>query len=235
MQKTVCILFLLGCATLVQAKTHIPDSVMHRDGLYVDNLKIYPDSAIFQGATLKLDIFNTCYYLARSKAQMQTYEMVLNFRLKQRFYPTLELGYAQGQMGVNEAYWAGRGGWTTIGVDINGLKKHREALDALLVGIRVGTAVQHYDLKNITVDDSYWQEYPTLDFNNLWRNDWWGEVVAGCQVHIYSGLMMGWDIRLKVLFTRKLNDGEPNPYYIPGYGYWKNSQWGFNYYVGWNF
>jgi len=236
MRKTVYILVLLLCAGVVQAKKiHVPDSVMHRDGLYVDNLKIYNDSAIFQGAVLKLDLFNTCYYLGVSKGDLQTYGMALNFRLKQRFYPTLELGYAKGQLGVNEAMWDGQGGWGSVGLDFNGLKKHKEDLDALLVGVRVGTAVQKYDLKNVPVDDSYWKEYPSIDFNNLWRNEWWGEVLAGCQVHIYSGLMMGWDLRLKILFTRKLAEGEPKPYYVPGFGYWNYTQWGINYYIGWKF
>ncbi len=136
------------------SKVHTPDSVMHSDGLYVDNMKIYSDSAIFQGINLKLDIFNTIFYLAKSKADFQTFEIAINTRLKNRFYPTLELGYAQGELGSNAAIWSGQGGWTTVGLDINGLRKHRESQNALLVGVRVGTAVQQYDLTNVPIDDS---------------------------------------------------------------------------------
>jgi len=166
---------------------------------------------------------------------MQTYNLSLNFRLKQRFYPTLELGYLHGDLGVNNAVWHGQGGWATAGLDINGMKKRLNELEAILVGVRVGTAGQKYDLKNLAVEDSYWKEQPSINLYNHQRIDWWGEVVAGCQVHIYSGLMMGWDLRLKILFTRKTPEGEPIPYFVPGYGYWKNSQWGLNYYVGWKF
>jgi len=235
MRKTFYIVLLMLCASVVQAKVHIPDSVMHKDGLYVDNLKIYNDSAIFQGVNLKLDLFNTCYYLASSKGALQTYEIALNTRLKQRFYPTVELGYTQGEMGVTGTMWNGKGGWMNVGLDINGLKKNLNELDALLVGIRIGTSVQKYDLTNVPQEDSYWKEQLVTNYYEQWRTECWGEVVAGCQVHVYSGLMMGWYVRLKLLFTRKVNQTEPYPYFVPGYGYRNNTQWGFNYYIGWKF
>jgi len=234
-KKFCSTLLLLSLALFAQAKVHVPDSVMHKDGLYVDNLKIYNDSAIFQGAILKLDLFGSIYYPAISKGALQSYETALSFRLKQRFYPTLELGYAQGQLGVQDALWRGKGGWTSVGLDVNGMKKHVEDLDALLVGIRIGTAVQKYDLTSLTMNDPYWNELPTVDYINQLRNDWWGEVVAGCNVHIYSGLIMGWNLRLKILFTRKIQQGEPVPYYIPGFGYRNYTQWGISYYIGWKF
>ncbi len=235
MRKWWLIGFVLLAAGTANAKVHIPDSIMHRDGLYVDNLKIYNDSAIFQGVNLKLDLFNTIYYLCKSQAQMQTYEIALNVRLKQRFYPTLELGYAQGKLGLEESYWDGKGGWASVGLDINGLKKNTNSLNALLVGIRVGTAVQQYDLTGVRVADSYWQDRVQTDFRNLFRTDCWGEVVGGCQVQVYSGLIMGWYLRIKLLFTRKTPENEPYPYYVPGFGYRDDTQWGLSYYIGWKF
>jgi len=235
MHKSLILLILLTLTSVVYAKPHIPDSVMHKDGLYVDNLKIYNDSAIFQGINLKLDLFNSIYYLAKTKAQMQTYEIALNVRLKQRFYPTIELGYMQGQMDVSATSYIGKGGWTGIGLDFNGLRKNLNQLDAFLVGIRVGTAVQQYDLLNVPIEDRYWQTNPSTNFTNQFRADCWGEVVAGCHVHIYSGLMMGWYLRLKVLFTRKEDGVSPYPYFIPGFGYRDMTQWGLNYYIGWKF
>lgn len=235
MKKILFISLFIMTAAIVGAKTHVPDSVMHRDGLYVDNLKIYNDSAIFQGVNLKLDLFNTLYYLGVSKAQFQSYEIALNIRLKQRYYPTLELGYAQGELGATGTNWKGQGGWATLGLDINGLRKHPESMNALLVGIRVGAALQQFDLTNVKIEDGYWRQNQPIAFRDKFRVDSWGEVVAGCQVHIYSGLMMGWYLRLKLLFTRKTKSEEPYPYFIPGFGYRDNTQWGINYYIGWKF
>jgi len=235
MKHVTAILLFLLCTTMAFGKIHVPDSVMHRDGLYVDHMKIYNDSAIFQGVNLKLDLLNTALYLGKYTGKMQTYEMALNFRLKQRFFPTLELGYAKGELGPNNTVWNGQGGWVNVGLDINGLRRNPSSQNGLLVGVRVGTAMQQYDLYNVKIEDSYWKEHQTTSFNNQWRTDCWGEVVAGCQVQICGPFMMGWYARLKVLFTRKVNDHEPFPYFIPGFGYRNYTQWGLNYYIGWKF
>jgi len=235
MRKWTLIFLMAIIACQVQAGQHVPDSVMHRDGLYVDNRKVYPDSAIFQGAILKLDLFNTIYYLAASQAKLQTYELGLNLRLKQRFYPTIELGYSLGEIGTNTTTWQGQGGWANVGLDFNGLRKNQQSLNALLVGLRVGTAVQQYSLKNVPTWDTYWGIQPTKDYNQIWRADCWGEILAGCQVNIYSGLMMGWYLKFKILFTRKENGTQPYPYYIPGFGYRDLTQWGIGYFIGWKF
>jgi len=235
MRKILYILTLVFCTSMAYSKPHVPDSAMHKDGLWVDHMKIYSDTAIYQGINLKLDLFNTIYYISKYKGKMQTYEMAMNIRLKQRFFPTLELGYAFGEMGPDKAIWDGQGGWANVGLDINGLKKSANTQNGLLVGVRVGTAVQKYDLRDVPVDDSYWQENLSTNFTDRWWTDCWGEVVAGCQVQVYGPLMMGWFIRLKVLFTRKNNTMDPVPYYVPGFGYREMSQWGFNYYIGWKF
>ena len=56
--------------------------------------KQYADTAIYQGMSIKLDIAMPILELARSAGKVQDYEMALNERLANRFYPTLELGYA---------------------------------------------------------------------------------------------------------------------------------------------
>jgi hypothetical protein len=46
---------------------------------------------------------------------------------------------------------------------------------------------------------------------------------------------MGWYIRMKLLFTRNAKEGEVMPYYIPGLGFRKDFNWGFNYYLAYKF
>lgn len=235
MNKWLSILILSLLALTANAAKHIPDTVYHHDRMYVDGLRIYSDSAIYQGLNLKIDMFMPILEVARSKGKLQAYEMALNLRLKRRYYPTIELGYAFGETNVSDTYWKGQGGFVKLGLDINGLRKHVDALDALLVGIRVGGAYEKYDLTGVRMAGSYWQPASTRDFINQYSFNCWGEVVTGCQVHVYSGLMMGWYFRLKVLFTRKLKGEEVASYYIPGFGYRDNTNWGFNYYIGWKF
>ncbi len=192
-----------------------------------------PQHAIYKGLQVKLDIGTPILEIARSKAQVQSYEMAVNVNLLQRFFPTLELGYAQADRTITAGTFNGKGGFARVGIDLAALKKQKESPHKLLVGIRVGTAVQDYTLTNLTLNDNYWQTQSTMNFHDV-RCDVWGEIVAGVQVQVYKDFYMGWAVRLKALFT-KGKDGEPTAYYIPGFGYKDDMNFGFNYYLGWNF
>ena len=122
-----------------------------------------------------------------------------------------------------------------LGMDLNTMKKNQNLPHALLVGLRIATAYQQYDLTQVKMNDTFWGEMPYKDFTQQTRCDAWGEVVAGCHVNIASGLMMGWYIRLKLLITRTEKNNGPMPYYIPGFGYRDDTNWGLNYYIGWKF
>lgn len=199
-----------------------------------DGTRIYPNDAIYQGMNLKLDIATPIIEAAVSKGKIMSFEVVTNVRLKQRYYPTLEAGYAKFESYADGGDHKGEGGFFRVGLDINGLKKHPERLNALLVGVRVGTSMQGYDLTNVLINDDYWGT-ARKDFFSQFRADCWGEVVAGCQVQVWEGFQMGWAVRLKILFTRTASDENVMPYYIPGFGYRDDTNWGVNYYLGWKF
>lgn len=201
-----------------------------------DGTRIYSDTAIYQGMNLKLDIANTIMEAAISKGKILSFEAAWNIRLKQRYYPTFEVGYAQAKTEAEGGAHDGKGGFFRVGVDINGLKKHPERLNALLVGVRLGTAVQNYSLSGVTVYDPYWgQGEHKIDFANMLHADCWGEVVAGCQVQVWEGFQMGWYVRIKIMFTLNPSGEKPVPYYVPGFGYRDNMNWGLNYYIGYKF
>ena len=72
---------------------------------------------VYQGVNVKLDIAMPIIEAARSAGKIQDYEMAINVRLKNRFYPTLELGYALanvGQMERNTKGMAGLPDWVWI-------------------------------------------------------------------------------------------------------------------------
>lgn len=195
----------------------------------------YGDTAIYQGINLKLDILTPVLEVARSKGQLQSYEVALNCRLAQRYFPTLELGYAFGKTGIDDRIYDGQGGFARVGLDLNGLKKNPNSQNALLVGLRFGGAYQKYDLMNVSMNDNYWQHCLTRNFMGQTRFDCWGEVVGGCQVQIAGGFTMGWYLRLKILMTRKAKEEGVLPYYVPGFGFRDDTNWGLSYYLGWKF
>lgn len=184
-----------------------------------DSVKVAAKPSVYQGMTLKLDIVTPTLTAGLSKGKLQQYEVAMNWRLKDRFYPTLELGYAGGktQKGDTLKYNA-HGGYFRVGCDINPLKKHPDSPHAMLIGIRIGTGIQGK------------------------KTDCWGEIVAGCQVEIAkvknTAFYMGWMGRLKILFTREkegLAADQMGPIYIPGFGDRNNIGWGLSYHLGWLF
>lgn len=178
------------------------------------------NDSIYNATQIKLDIASPVVIAGIHQWQMQHYEIAANVQLARRFFPTLELGYSGGKTHRGDSIqYNAHGGFFRVGCDINPLKKKKDSPHALLVGLRLGTAVQ---TKGYT--------------------DCWGEIVAGCQVEIAkvqkTAFYMGWMGRFKFLFTRDkegLTADQMMPIYIPGYGNRDNIGWGLNYYLGWRF
>jgi len=213
MRKITFILCLILCCSLLQARE-------------------YGDSAIYQGTFIKLDLLTSAIEAGRSRGDLQSYELAVSVRLKNRFYPTVEGGYAFGKTGANGGQYDGKGGFVKAGLDFNGLRKHATSPHALLVGLRVGTGFQDYDLTHVQINSPIWAKGETIDIPNNSACDVWGEVLAGCNVNIVKGFYMGWCLRLKVLFTKQ-KGYDVTPYYIPGFGFRDDINWGMNYYIGW--
>ena len=188
---------------------------------------------LYQGVNVKLDIAMPIIEAARSAGKIQDYEMAVNVRLKNRFYPTLELGYALAECGADGAQHKGHGGFARLGMDLAIVKKG-ETENNLLIGLRFGGAYQNYDLTNVQLQTDYWQSN-SIDFYNQNCFDCWGEIVVGCQVYLWKGLHMGWYGRVKLLFTRNVAEEQALPYYVPGLGFRNDFNWGFNYYIGYRF
>ena len=178
------------------------------------------NDSIYNATQIKLDIASPVVIAGTHQWQMQHYEIAANVQLARRFFPTLELGYSGGKTHRGDSIqYNAHGGFFRVGCDINPLKKKKDSPHALLVGLRLGTAMQ---TKGYT--------------------DCWGEIVAGCQVEIAkvqkTAFYMGWMGRFKVLFTRDkegLTADQMKPIYIPGFGNRDNIGWGLNYYLGWRF
>ena len=202
------------------------------------------NDSIYMGTMVKLDIASPIVIPAANKWQIQNYEVAVNVRLAKRWYPTVELGYAGGTKTQGDTVqWKGQGGFFRVGCDLHPLKKHPESPHALLVGVRLGTAVQQTEQT---------MEGTIRSYTGGIKADCWGEIVAGCQVEIAqinnTAFYMGWMGRFKVLFTRSLAtrvkpilpEDETytavlTPIYIPGFGTRDNIGWGVNYYLGWRF
>lgn len=195
--------------------------------------QVKTDSTIYQGISVKVDIGTPIFELARSAAKIQDYEAAINVRLAKRFYPTIEGGYAMANCVLNDKYHRGAGGFGRVGMDMAVIKKG-ESENNLLVGLRCGGAYQNYDITTLVINAADAQVLqPNLYAQHHF--DCWGEIVAGCQVQVWKGFQMGWYVRMKLMFTRKAKHGGILPEYVPGFGYRKDFNWGFSYYLAYKF
>ena len=75
-----------------------------------------PDTTpLWQGMNVKLDLGNTVYTLATTRAKRQQYEIALNCNLKNKYYPTLELGYGLSHDIAGGGNYDGQGGFMKLG------------------------------------------------------------------------------------------------------------------------
>lgn len=191
----------------------------------------YADSALYQGLNVKLDVGQSVYTLAQSHAKRQQYEVAVNANLRNKYYPTTELGYGFSNDIAEGGTFSGQGAFMRIGIDINPLRKGHSRDYALLTGLRIGLAVQQFSISGVNLHDDYWLPGGIVrDYPPAFRADAWGEAVAGLQIKVAGPVTMGWFARIHFLFTGRVGDHQP--YYIPGFGCVDAGNFTFNYYVG---
>lgn len=194
------------------------------------------NDTVYKGTTVKLDLFNTVYTLAATGGKTYSYEAAANVNLLNKYFPTIEIGYAGAdQTMANDAHFNGTGAFMRIGSDFNLMKKKKNTSgNFFLGGVRFGMAMQQFDTDNLLITDNYWNTTQTINYTDQFKFDCWAEIVAGIQVNVYRNFTMGWAVRAKFLITRG-NEGQLYAWYIPGYGTKDTNNWGFNYYIAYTF
>lgn len=197
----------------------------------VDSTSTIP---LYQGVGFKIDLGNSIYEVAISGGKGMSFEGLLFVDLQHRYLPTIELGYGSlKRTANNNAHYQGQGAFMRLGCDFN-IMKNKEMGNMFLLGGRIGGALQDYNISNLFITDSYWGITKPIDTYKKVRFDCWAELVGGVQVDVYKGFIMGWNVRMKLLFTRT-KEGNYHPSYIPGYGHQNNTTFSFNYYIGYKF
>ncbi|MBR1630617.1 MAG: hypothetical protein IJ680_02050, partial [Paludibacteraceae bacterium] len=194
----------------------------------------FDTTKVYHGCAVKLDIGNTIIEVLSKNGNRFSAEVQANVNLRNKYFPAIEAGYARcDQTVANDGFYKGSGGFGRLGADLSILKNSTPTTwrNYLMVGLRLGGAVQKFELTGVSINDKYWNGATTVDFTDRHRFDLWGEVTLGTQVEIVPHLLLGWSMRLKLLFTRG-REGTVVPWYVPGFGRRDNSAFGFNYYIG---
>lgn len=171
-------------------------------------------------------------------------EVSLVANLKNKFLPTVELGYgntdAWNETGIH--YKSGAP-FFRIGADYNTMAKKKEKNSYLYVGLRYGISSFKYDVNSMPFDDPLWGSSvpnPSLE-DNIWGGGssfynhsgmkstvQWFEIVVGIKAQIYKNFSMGWALRIKYKLSGTA-DEYANPWYVPGYGKYKSNNMGITY------
>lgn len=189
---------------------------------------LYPK---FNGFTVNVDIFSP---LSNAFGQKYgNYEASLDAGFYNRFYPIYEIGVCYGNDTPNDynyTYHVNPSFYNRIGLNYN-IMYNKNIPGMLFVGLRYGMSVAKYDIRNISISSSYWDDTQTgLTINGGRSVAHWGEMLIGLQMNAYRGFMIGWTLRYKILFTAS-QPGSARPWIIPGFGK-RNNPLGFTFTIG---
>lgn len=246
MRSRLFILFLLVALTSVAQRRITPvDPTARRDTVVTTQ----PDSVVapepeepkikgyiyplFNGLTVNVNILDGVTKLFGQS--YGNYEIAAELDLHNRFFPVWEigLGYADNTPEeLNFTYRTKPSLYNRIGMNYN-FGYNKEEMSFFYIGVRYGFSVFTYDIDNITMESSYWEE--TEQLNMTGQKSWahWGELLGGLRVQVYKNFYMGWTVRYRMMFGYKKNT-DSQPWFIPGFGP-EGSPFGFTYTVGYRF
>jgi len=193
---------------------------------------------LYRGLRFEMDLSPVvnCFL---SDGERLTYEAGLSVNLKNKYFPTLEMGYGYADK-INDAGvgFSSKAVFGRIGADINLMKQKKDQKptnNLFFAGFRFGMAPVKYRYTNLSIPNDYWGTVITTNFLDQNTVAKWYEVLLGIRVEIVPKIYMGWTVRLKnPIGSAKL--GKVYPWYIPGYGVkTEQANWGVNYAIGYKF
>ncbi|MBP8623045.1 DUF6048 family protein [Bacteroides sp.] len=240
---SISLLLLFSIASEVAGQTTRPTYVPKRDQNRAKKEEAKLDTIpLFYEAYVGVDVFGVGGKLFGS--DFLSTEVSVTANLKNKFLPTLELGYgstdAWNETGI---HYKSSAPYFRIGADYNTMSKKKDKNSYLFVGARYGISSFKYSINNLAMNDPIWGDAitnPSLEDgiwgganvpfhqDNLKSTMHWFELVAGVKVNIYRNFNMGWTIRMKYKISASVNE-YADPWYVPGFGKYKSSNIGITY------
>lgn len=142
----------------------------------------------------------------------------------------VHLGWAQNDQRIRNYSPVSAGYFGSLGISKN---LFSDPSNIFSLGGRIALSQYSYQATNVDLSEGQILNYPGINLPSSTCTAMWFEVVAAMRTQIWSWFMMGFEVRIKPRFHSKI--GSEMPYYIPGYGLYKNNtSMGFNYYLYFN-
>lgn len=183
----------------------------------VTKVKSGPVYPLLYAANIGFNFFDGVMKLAGQKHA--SFDLWASLSLFNWIEPVVELGigYADNKPEEGNFRYKGKPSfYTKLGFNYNFLYKSNPDYQAY-IGFRGGYSAFSYDITDITINSSYWDQTNRFSITGQKAHALYGELLGGLKVKIWKAISMGWTVRYKFKF--KVSDGSNStPWFIPGYG-----------------
>ena len=158
-------------------------------------------------------------------------EISIHANLKNRFFPVVEIGYGKTDTTGEETniHYQTSAPFFRVGMDYNVFYKKPHLPGYFTVGLRYGFSSFTYDMQSPALVDPNWGHTSIpVTYNDVKSNAGWLELVLGMKTQVYKDFYMGFTVRYRARQSMKKHENT-EPYYIPGYGRGKTSNFGITY------
>ena len=158
-------------------------------------------------------------------------EISIHANLKNRFFPVVEIGYGKTDTTGEETniHYQTSAPFFRVGMDYNVFYKKPHLPGYFTVGLRYGFSSFTYDMQSPDLVDPNWGHTSIpVTYNDVKSNAGWLELVLGMKTQVYKDFYMGFTVRYRARQNMKKHENT-EPYYIPGYGRGKTSNFGITY------
>lgn len=180
-----------------------------------------PDTVpLFRGVAVSYDLAGTVQRLVSDYGQV---EGAVRVNLRDRYFPTLEVGYGMGEhdsdpmavmhVKTNAPYFR-------LGCDVNIARKRHDDY-RILVGARYAFTSYTFEADAVTTDP-VWGTPATYHIEDSGCSCHWLEALFAVDAKMWGPLRMGWSVRYKLKLTDGTTD-HGDPWYVPGYGKHSNT------------
>ena len=188
-----------------------------------------PSQPLFQGAFVGVDVFGPAMHVLGS--DFLNTEVSLEANLKNKYFPTLEIGYGSTDTTDDETniHFKTSAPYFRIGAGYNVFHKKPHLPGQFIIGVRFGHNSFKYDVEAPALSDPYWAGTTIpLSYQGVKTNASWLELVASLKTHVYKGFYLGLSVRYRSLIKVKKSENS-EPWYIPGFGKNKSTNFGVTY------
>lgn len=175
------------------------------------------EKPLFYTASVGVDIWDPVMRMFGQSYGLIEFSGELN--LHNRYIPVVEIGFGQADYKPddnNYTYKVPVTPYFRIGANYNFLYNSNPDY-MVFAGLRYGWSHFNYEVNDVTLTDSYWQETSTFNLPRQTSNVSYIQVLFGIRVKLFGPISAGWSFRYQSIM-HETNATYGKPWYIPGFG-----------------